>query len=324
MRKILLIGSLLCCLSLRAAVFQKSYYDTPLYIVLQDLESHFGCSFMCRHQDIVNAPNVGGTYHGSDMQVLLRKFLGNRLTFVVRNNIVIITPVPEQPTAVSGQHSAISNQQAVHSVPIETIQEDTVQEERIHWPIELRQTNEMLDVTPLDSLFYNRKLDIQSKHIAMIDEKAVANGISHALLASVGLGYGTELQTFTDLRYVFFFYRHWGVSAGLWYAHAAQYKSGIWLQEGRIGIPIGVHTRWLFTPQWGLHFGTSVAVSFPVYNNGTAISAKSVDETILIHLDSAHPISKHTTLLTGVFGNFSGTDLTQWSVGLHLGFQIGK
>ena len=109
MRKSLLIVFCLCGLSLQAAVFQKSYYDTPLHVVLQDLERHFGCSFMCRPQDIANAPAVGGTYRGSELQPLLRTFLGDRLTFVVRKNIVIITPapekVPEQQSAISIQHS---------------------------------------------------------------------------------------------------------------------------------------------------------------------------------------------------------------------------
>ena len=100
MRRSLLIVFCLCCLSLQAAVFQKSYYDTPLYVVLQDLERHFGCSFMCRPQDIASAPAVGGTYISSDIQPLLRKFLGNRLTFVMRKNIIIITPAPEKEPEV--------------------------------------------------------------------------------------------------------------------------------------------------------------------------------------------------------------------------------
>ena len=97
MRRYLLIVFCLCSLSIQAAVFQKSYYDTPLHVVLQDLERHFGCSFMCRPQDIANAPTIGGTYRGSDLQPLLRTFLGNRLTFVMRKNIIIITPAPEKP-----------------------------------------------------------------------------------------------------------------------------------------------------------------------------------------------------------------------------------
>ena len=320
MRRNLLIVFCLCCLSLQAAVFQKSYYDTPLHVVLQDLESHFGCSFMCRPQDIAAAPAVGGTYRGSDLQPLLRKFLGDRLTFVVRKNIVIITPAPEEkPSEVSIQPSAVS-------VPTETA--DTLLITRMQEEIETLRAGgtQELDFVPLDSLYDHGRLRAAGEHFALTDERAQANGISHGFLGSVGLGYGSELQTNIDLRYVFYFYRHWGLSAGLVYSHSAQNTSGTWLNEGRLAIPLGIHMRWLFSQQWGLHTSASVAVSFPVYKgaSGTGITTKETDETILLHLDAIHPIGVHTTMLTGVYADFSGTGLTPWSVGLRLGFQIGK
>ena len=306
-------------LQLSAGVFQKSYYDTPLHVVLQDLERHFGCSFMCRPQDIASAPAVGGTYIGSDIQPLLRKFLGNRLTFVVRKNIIIITPAPEKEPKV--QQSVVSYQPSVVPVPAE----DTLHITREHEELEMLRTYSTLDLVSLDSLYDRGRLKVKGEQYNLIDERAKANGISHALLASAGLGYGSELQTHLDLRYVFYFYRHWGISAGLFYSHSAQHSSGSWLNEGRLGIPIGVHMRWLFSPQWGLHTSASVAVSWPVYKGASgAITTKETDETILLHMDAIHPIGEHTTLLTGVYGDFSGTGLTPWSVGLRLGFLIGK
>jgi len=317
MRKILLIILLAFSCQLSAASFQKSYYNTPLHVVLQDLERHFGCSFMCRPQDIASAPAVGGTYIGSDLQPLLRKFLGNRLTFVVRKNIIIITPAPEKTQEQFNQ---------VRPVPeIEIPAPDTLLITREYEEMELLRAYSALDLVPLDSLYDRGRLKEKGEQYNLIDERAKANGISHAFLGSVGLGYGSELQTHIDARYVFYFYRHWGISAGLFYSHSAQLTSGGWLNEGRFGIPVGVHMRWLFTPQWGLHTSASVAVSWPVYKGATgAITTKETDETILLHMDAIHPIGEHTTLLTGVYGDFSGTGLTPWSVGLRLGFLVGK
>lgn len=321
MRKTLIIVLLAFCCQLSAAGFQKSYYDTPLHVVLQDLERHFGCSFMCRPQDIASAPTVGGTYIDSDLQSLLRKFLGNRLTFVVRKNIVIITPAPEKAREPEVLPEPVQVQIAETVVPAP----DTLLNAREHEKWELLSTYDALDLFPLDSLYDRGRLKALGEQYALVDQRAKANGISHALLASVGLGYGSELQTHIDMRYVFYFYRHWGVSAGLFYSHSARYASGAWLNEGRLGLPVGVHTRWLFSSQWGLHASASVAVSWPIYNGTSgAITTKETDETILLHLDAIHPIGVHTAMLTGVYADFSGTGLTPWSVGLRIGFIIGK
>ena len=321
MRRSLLIVLLAFSCQLSAIGFQKSYYDTPLHVVLQDLERHFGCSFMCRPQDIANAPAVGGTYIDSDLQSLLRKILGNRLTFVVRKNIVIITLAPQKPHEPAVLPKPVEVQHSETDVPApDTILITREQEE---W--EMLTTYSALDLVPLDSLYDRGRVKELGERYALVDERAKANGISHALLASVGLGYGSELQTHIDMRYVFYFYRHWGISAGLLYSHSAQYSSGAWLNEGRFALPLGVHTRWLFSPQWGLHASASVAVSWPVYKGASgAITTKETDETILLHLDAIHPIGVHTALLTGVYADFSGTSLTPWSVGLRLGFIIGK
>ncbi len=321
MRKTLIIVLLAFCCQLSAAGFQKSYYDTPLHVVLQDLERHFGCSFMCRPQDIASAPTVGGTYIDSDLQSLLRKFLGNRLTFVVRKNIVIITPAPEKAREPEVLPEPVQVQIAETVVPAP----DTLLNAREHEEWEMLSTYDALDLVPLDSLYDRGRLKALGEQYALVDQRAKANGISHALLASVGLGYGSELQTHIDMRYVFYFYRHWGVSAGLFYSHSARYASGAWLNEGRLGLPVGVHTRWLFSSQWGLHASASVAVSWPVYMGASgAITTKETDETIILHMDAIHPIGVHTAMLTGVYADFSGTGLTPWSVGLRLGFIIGK
>lgn len=315
MRKSLLIVLLAFSLQISAVSFQKSYYDTPLHVVLQDLERHFGYSFMCRPQDIASAPAVGGTYRGSELQPLLRTFLGDRLTFVMRKNIIIITLAPEKtPETVQPQLPEME-------IPVP----DTLFITREQEELEMLRTYSTLDLVPLDSLYDRGKLKEQGERYNLIDERAKANGISHAFLGSVGLGYGSELQTHIDARYVFYFYRHWGLSAGMFYSHSAQPTSGGMLNEGRFGLPFGIHMRWLFSPQWGIHTSASVAVSWPVYKGASgAITTKETDETILLRLDAIHPIGVHTTLLTGVYADFSGVSLTPWSVGLHFGFLIGK
>lgn len=152
---------------------------------------------MCRPQDIASAPAVGGTYIGSDIQPLLRKFLGNRLTFVVRKNIIIITPAPEKEPEV--QQSVVSYQPSVVPVPVP----DTLYITREHEDIEMLRAYSTLDLVPLDSLYDRGKLKVKGEQYNLI-------------------------------------------------------------------------------------------------------------------------IGEHTTLLTGVYGDFSGTCLTPWAVGVHLAFLIGK
>lgn len=175
MRRSLLIVFCLCCLSMQAAVFQKSYYDTPLHVVLQDLERHFGCSFMCRPQDIASAPTVGGTYRGSELQPLLRKFLGNRLTFVMRKNIIIITPAPEKT------QETIQPQLSEMEIP----EPDTLHITREQEELEMLRTYSTLDLVPLDSLYDRGRLKEKGSQYKLIDERAKANGISHAFLGLV-------------------------------------------------------------------------------------------------------------------------------------------
>jgi hypothetical protein len=234
----------------------------------------------------------------------------------MRKNIIIITPAPEKT------QETIQPQLSEMEIP----EPDTLHITREHEELEMLRAYSTLDLVPLDSLYDRGRLKEKGSQYNLIDERAKANGISHGFLGSVGLGYGSELQTNIDLRYVFYFYRHWGLSAGLFYSHSAQNTSGTWMNEGRLAIPLGIHMRWLFSPQWGLHTSASVAVSFPVYKgaSGTGITTKETDETILLHLDAIHPIGVHTTMLTGVYADFSGTGLTPWSVGIRLGFLIGK
>ena len=338
MRKSLLIVYCLCCLSLQAAVFQKSYSNAPLYVVLQDLENHFGYSFLYRPQDLAGAPTVTASFSTDDYAAVLRKALGAQLVYTKRKNILIISQVPKKPLEVSVQPSVISNQNSIVSAPVDTILEDTVQVERVWLPIEMLRPGIQLAISPIDTIRiahlriekpsatstqaseYNRQIPVVSGHY-----------LKHSFLSSLSLGYGSEINTQLDLEYVFFFHKNWGFSSGLAFDYAGQYSTS-WAHELRFALPLALRTQWMFSPLWGLQGTTGMQVWFPMANpNGTesqpfAIASNSVDMAVYAELDAAYVLSPHVTLLFGLYGRFSAlsTALTPWSTGLHLGFLIGK
>lgn len=152
----------------------------------------------------------------------------------------------------------------------------------------------------------------------------------HTFMPSFSIGYGSELKTQLDLRYVYYFHRNWGVGTGLNFAFAAQ-KAALtdslsWRQEGRIGFPFAVAARYTFNKTWGIHATVGATASFMVYSgkSGRGISGKTVDVFPFLELNALHPISAHTELLFGLYTHISAISVSPWSVGLHLGFIIGK
>ena len=152
----------------------------------------------------------------------------------------------------------------------------------------------------------------------------------HTFMPSFSIGYGSELMTQLDLRYVYYFHRNWGVGTGLNFAFAAQKAASTdslsWRQEGRIGFPFAVAARYTFSKTWGIHANVGATASFMVYSgkSGRGISGKTVDVFPFLELDAIHPISAHTELLFGLYTHISAISVSPWSVGLHLGFIIGK
>lgn len=152
----------------------------------------------------------------------------------------------------------------------------------------------------------------------------------HTFMPSFSIGYGSELMTQLDLRYVYYFHRNWGVGTGLNFAFAAQKAAATdslsWRQEGRIGFPFAVAARYTFSKTWGIHANVGATASFMVYSgkSGRGISGKTVDVFPFLELDAIHPISAHTELLFGLYTHISAISVSPWSVGLHLGFIIGK
>ena len=152
----------------------------------------------------------------------------------------------------------------------------------------------------------------------------------HTFMPSFSIGYGGELVTQLDLRYVYYFHRNWGVGTGLNFAFAAQKAASTdslsRRQEGRIGFPFAVAARYTFSKTWGIHANVGATASFMVYSgkSGRGISGKTVDVFPFLELDAIHPISAHTELLFGLYTHISAISVSPWSVGLHLGFIIGK
>ena len=337
MRRGLLIVFCLCCLSLQAAVFQKSYYDTPLYVVLQDLERHFGCSFMCRPQDVANAPTVTASFSTGDYAAVLRKVLGSQLVYTKRKNILIISQTTKKE-GTSIPPSVVSNQNSIVSAPVDTISEDTVQVERVWLPIEMLRPGIQLAISPIDTIriahLRIEKPSVTSTHTSEYNrQKPVVSGhyLKHSFLSSLSLGYGSEINTQLDLEYVFFFHKNWGFSSGLAFDYAGQYGTS-WAHELRFALPLALRTQWIFSPLWGLQGTTGIQVWFPMANpNGTesqpfAIASNSVDMAVYAELDAAYVLSPNVTLLFGLYGRFSALSsaLTPWSTGRHVGFLIGK
>ena len=152
----------------------------------------------------------------------------------------------------------------------------------------------------------------------------------HTFMPSFSIGYGSELMTQLDLRYFYYFHRNWGVGTGLNFAFAAQKAASTdslsWKQEGRIGFPFAVVARYTFSKTWGIHANVGATASFMVYSgkSGRGISGKDVDVFPFLEVDALHPISPHTELLFGLYTHISALSVSPWSVGLHLGFIIGK
>ena len=334
MRKGLFIICCFCCLSMQAAPFKRTYKQAPLYVVLQDMEAHFGCSFLYRPQDVANAPTVTASFSTDDYAAVLRKALGAQLVYTKRKNILIISQAPKKEEE-SVPQSVVSDvtHSLVVTAPVDTVSEDSIQVEREYLPIEILRPGTRLAISPIDTIRIARlriKEAVSIQHSEINRQKPIVSGqyLKHSFLTTLSLGYGSELQTDLSLQYIWSFLPHWGLSTGLNLTFAAQDSSLYWLGEGRIGIPLAVHTQWMFTPLWGVHANAGIAVAFPYpissEHSMNGITNKNVDAIATAAVHAYHPIGQHTILLLGLYGNLSVTGLTPWSVGLQLGFQIGK
>ena len=358
MRRFLIVCFLFTTLCATAGgPFNRTYKSAPVSQVLHDLEAHFSLQIMYRPQDIADAPAFTGTINTSNYQAALKQVLGNRLTFTVRNNVVVIKAAPPQPK--TEPKTQLKQNSSPQPKPNPQPKTSTVF-------LQKAKTNSS-GSDKSDSLSYHLSSDSQIIDSKSVEKQETVNpplpslnlqplslpttpSISavrlprrmsvpkptkrspipfirrHVFQPVVSFGYGSELMTRLDLRYVFYFHENWGIGGGLNFAYAAKPDTPAWREEGRIGLPIVFNTRWPLTRQWGLHATLGAIPSFAVYSgrSGTGISGREVDVIPFLEVSAQHPVSQHVDLLMGLYTQLSAVGVSPWSVGVCLGLEIGK
>ena len=362
--------------------FNRTYKSAPLSTVLHDLEAHFSLQIMYRPQDIANAPAFSGTINTSNYQAALKQVLGNKLTFTVRNNVIVIKAAPPQPKTepkspppsqskpqaqaqsktspqepatahakpqpkpqpqvlaspqkpkTSGVESGNDNNNNYNKNDITTNQPSLNEQKSENQLLEKQETTFLplppLNLQPLSLPTTPVISGVRLSGRMTLPKPAKRSSIpfirSHVFQPVVSFGYGSELMTRLDLRYVFYFHDNWGISGGLNFAYATKPDTPVWREEGRIGLPIVLNTRWPLTRQWGLHATLGAIPSFAVYSgrSGTGISGRSVDVIPFLEVSAQHPVSQHVDLLMGLYTQLSAVGISPWSVGVCLGLEIGK
>ena len=395
MRRVLILCFLFTALCATAGgPFNRTYKSAPVSTVLHDLEAHFSLQIMYRPQDIANAPAFSGTINTSNYQAALKQVLGNRLTFTIRNNVVVIKAAPPQPkTEPKSPPPSQSKPQAqaqtqAHTTPqaqpktspqkpamaqakpqpkpqpqapassqkpktsgiesdndndnnnnynkndITTNQPSLNEQKSENQSLEKQETTPLslppLNLQPLSLPTTPPVAAVRLPRRMTVPKPTKRSPIpfirSHVFQPVVSFGYGSELMTRLDLRYVFYFHDNWGISGGLNFAYATKPDTPVWREEGRIGLPIVLNTRWPLTRQWGLHATLGAIPSFAVYSgrSGTGISGRSVDVIPFLEVSAQHPVSQHVDLLMGLYSQISAVGVSPWSVGVCLGLEIGK
>lgn len=373
MRRFLIVCFLFTTLCATAGgPFNRTYKSVPVSTVLRDLEAHFSLQIMYRPQDIAGVPAFTGTINTSNYQAALKQILGNKLTFTVRNNVLVIKAAPPQtktepkfpPQAQA--HPKTSPQKPDTAQPKPQPQAPASSRKPKTSGVESG-TGNNYDYDKNDNTSYRPSLDEQVSNIKLLEKQEtpplslpplnlqplslpatppvaavrlprrmtvpkptkrspIPFIRSHVFQPVVSFGYGSELMTRLDLRYSFYFHDNWGIGGGLNFAYAAKSDTPAWKEEGRIGLPIVLNTRWPLTRQWGLHATLGAIPSFVVYSgrSGTGISGRSVDVIPFLEVSAQHPVSQHVDLLMGLYTQLSAVGVSPWSVGVCLGLEIGK
>ena len=354
--------------------FNRTYKSAPVSTVLHDLEAHFSLQIMYRPQDIANAPAFSGTINTSNYQAALKQVLGNKLTFTVRNNVVVIKSAPPQPKTEpksppqaqskpkpqeqtqaqttpqaqpktspqkpktsgveSGNDNDNNNNYNYNKKDITSNQPSLNEQKSENQLFEKQETTPLslppLNLQPLSLPTTPPVAAVRLPRRMTVPKPTKRSPIpfirSHVFQPVVSFGYGSELMTRLDLRYVFYFHDNWGIGGGLNFAYAAKPDAPAWREEARIGLPIVLNTRWSLTRQWGLHATLGAIPSFPVYSgrSGTGITGREVDVIPFLEVSAQHPVSQHVDLLMGLYSQVSAVEVSPWSVGVSLGLEIGK
>ena len=314
--------------------FEKTYKSAPLYEVLQDLESHFGLQFLYRPSDIAAAQPVTLTIKTNDAHKALQQALGESLNFTTRNGIIIITKAPEKKPAPTRVRSVVIKETPKIIIP-DTLPEEESREE---WQaIPLLTPGEKLYISPIDTL----RIGEISISMSAINRQQVAHThtpshdikkfnpnkvdlLNSGFYIAFSAGYGDALSLNADVRYHYYFHRNWGAGIGFNYTVAARVNEGVFQDDMRMGIPIAAYTRWPLSKRWGFHGSLGVFPAIKVYNGG--FSGNDVELVPFGDANAYYIITPHFTLLMGVYGRFAAlnSSFSPWSIGLHLGFLIGK
>ena len=338
MRKFLLLSLFLLVFTPPGGPFVRTYKAAPLATVLHDIEAHFSLQILYRSQDVANAPAFTGTINTSDYQVALRQVLGKRFTFTVNKNMVVIKAVaqPSQPkpsTSPPPKKSKPPVQTDATSAPssadtLVTAGEDSTLKDSV--PTTIAEIESPIIVYPKE-LLLSPKMDtlpllLQAK-IPQLPKRTVILPLRyHVFHAAVSVGYGSELMPRLDLRYGYYFHINWGVGAGVNFAYAAKHDGGSWREEGRIGLPLVVNMRYMLSRKWGIRGTLGASASFPVASGpaGTGISGREIDVIPFLEMDALYPASAHADCIFGLYAQLSAIGAIPWSLGVHLGVEIGK
>lgn len=345
----LLIVLCLFCLPLQAEPFRKTYSQESLAVVLLEIEEHFGCSFLYHPQDIAVAPAVSGSFDTDDCNEVLRHVLGKELVVTPRKNILIITPAPRK-AAVSKpvKPVVVVAPDTIVNIRVRDEQPDTVKEGEVLLPEEFLRPDELVFYAHIDTFLIARSVCpavIDSTLPLVSQAMAVANSVPeevkpakkkpqrygpymfrHAFQGTGRMGYGSELRTAIDLRYTYFFKEHWGIGCGYSYNNAFQYAPSrnynTIVEEGRVNLPIAVHTQWMFTDKWGLHASAGIEASIPATSHN--IIKGSADGLAVVSVFAAHPFFTNGIALIGIYTDISVTGESPWSAGVQFGVRLGR
>ena len=306
MRKWILILMCLCSFSLYAEKFQKTYNRAPLTEVLRDLESHFGCSFMYRPQDLAGAPTITASFSTDDCIFVLNKVLGKQLVFTRRKHIFVITRAPQKQEEVKQPPTVVRAQ-------AELVQKDTISSVPKYVPVTTLPANRRMEVAPVGI----KKVEQPRKY-----PPSKLQYLKHSLFTTASVGYGSELHITVSAQYAWFFTPHWGMSTGLSLCDMSLAKyDPTYQHEGFLGIPLTLQTQWPLTPKWGIHAYAGIDVRFFMYDTvNKNLKPGSATAVAIAAIHATYRISRNAVLLMGIYTDPAGL----WSIGGQLGFQIGK
>ena len=192
--------------------------------------------------------------------------------------------------------------------------------------VEIKAVTNTIENVATDTILNDSAQNIDNKQ----ESKSIKKLHHHTFQPSLSLGYGDALKIQTDFRYVYYFHRHWGLGIGLNFSYDAQKIDSTytlsWKQEGRIGVPLLITMCYQFSQKWGIHTVIGATTSFMIYSGQSNIGKndRNVDVIPFVEVDAIHPITTHADILFGLYSDMSAIFVHPWTIGIHIGFSVGK